>query len=204
MVPSEVLIPFSGLYCTPHESVIDYAHEQLLQDDSGDVHPDLKGIEPRAWAPVLDKYVREYVAQIAHQVPELKRLVFKEMISPREYNFTNDKLVGLLPDEDVQAIYDKTDKKELDDLIRDQFTHRSGFHSAYPNSREAWGDLATWDDVQRGTLLQAFLLEHYTDDIDFNDLVDACRIEDWIYDMCSEEDKKRIDNVREENKQCEL
>src|SRR5690606_12071738 len=64
---------------------------------------------------------------------------FEKIISPREYNFTND-AVDITVEVDLDAIKKYLDENEtaFGDYLEETYTSRSGFISSYPNTGEEW------------------------------------------------------------------
>ena len=66
-------------------------------------------------------------------------LTFIQLDSPREYNFTTDKIVCSISNKDFKALLDVYDTKELFDYIEEHSKSRSGFtsfYSGYKNVKE--------------------------------------------------------------------
>lgn len=86
---------------------------------------------------------------------------FSIMTSPREYNFTTDRLFVTASMAFVKRLWKRSKADNHDTLckvIAERFTSRSGFISHYPNCLDDWPrDLADWDYNQLGTLLIACL-----------------------------------------------
>ncbi len=92
------------------------------------------------------------------------RAVFEEMVSPREYNFTTDRVFVKVPMRLTRKLFAKskaTGHAMLKTLIAERFTSRSGFISFYSNNIDDWlaKPLAEWDSNELGTLLRAALLD---------------------------------------------
>ena len=87
-------------------------------------------------------------------------LSFKELISPREYNFTTDRVIAYIPLSDVIRIVDqvKKDQKTLLSVLS-RHTSRSGFSSFYSDDLEHWLSLdpRELDEVEIETFILAFL-----------------------------------------------
>lgn len=87
-------------------------------------------------------------------------LQFESMDSPREYNFTTDRIFCHIPLKTVRALF-KASKAEnhmsLRAAIRERFTSCDGFISGYPNGLDSWlaKPLQEWDHNEIGTLLVA-------------------------------------------------
>lgn len=89
---------------------------------------------------------------------------FESMDSPREYNFTTDRVYGLVPLKTMRELFRRSkaeNHKTLAAVIADRFTSCDGFHSFYPSDLDSWladaGRLQDWDHNELGTLLIAGL-----------------------------------------------
>lgn len=91
-------------------------------------------------------------------------MTFESMDSPREYNFTTDRVYGLVPLKVMRELFKRSKTeghKTLAALIADRFTSYDGFSSFYSNDVDSWlekaGRLQDWDHNELGTLLIAAL-----------------------------------------------
>lgn len=87
---------------------------------------------------------------------------FEEMTSPREYNFTTDRIFCELSGRTVARLFRMSredNHARLAACIRERFTSRDGFISHYSNRLADWLEkpLADWDHNELGTLLRALL-----------------------------------------------
>jgi hypothetical protein len=92
------------------------------------------------------------------------RMTFESMDSPREYNFSTDRIYGEVPLKVVRELFRRSKAEghaTLTAIIARRFTSRSGFMSFYPSDLAEWlakaGPLAEWDHNQLGTLFLAGL-----------------------------------------------
>lgn len=98
-------------------------------------------------------------------------LQFESMQSPREYNFGTDRIFCFIDPAKVDSLYRQTDKKLLAEIVKERFTSRSGFISAYDNDLNQWiieGRPKTWDHNQIETLIIARLKQAGVTDDGFN------------------------------------
>lgn len=151
----ETLIPFTGFYYSPHSEMLDYELESMAEDDK-----DIEVDWGRAYAKYASVYAERLMSLLSDALGFPVTATFKVLSSPREYNFTTDRIFADIDDALLPALLDKADKDKLDALIADRFTSRSGFISYYRNSLEEWGPIETWDHNQVGTLIEHLLLEH--------------------------------------------
>lgn len=89
--------------------------------------------------------------------------IWESMQSPREYNFTTDRVFATIPMSVVQSLFDKSaanDHESLSKVIKASFTSYDGFMSFYSNDIEDWLEkpLAEWDYNEVGTLVGAVAL----------------------------------------------
>lgn len=91
-------------------------------------------------------------------------MTFESMDSPREYNFTTDRVYGLVPLKTMREIFRRSKAENHETLaavVRDTFTSYDGFASFYSPDLDSWlakaGRLQDWDHNELGTLLIAGL-----------------------------------------------
>lgn len=82
-------------------------------------------------------------------------LMFKELNSPREYNFTTDRILVEVELADVMKVYRKVGRKAVAKIARTMFTSYSGFISFYNPDIKTWGSLREWDYNQLLTIFAA-------------------------------------------------
>lgn len=104
-------------------------------------------------------YAAAIVDFMADELDFKSKAVFESMDSPREYNFTTDRLYLFFPWKELQAMRRELPKDKLQEAIAERFTSRDGFSSFYRNTLEAWPrSLKKWDHNQLGTLFDAWIL----------------------------------------------
>lgn len=94
-------------------------------------------------------------------------LQFESMTSPREYNFTTDRIFCFIAPDVVDSLYRATDKKVLSDIVKERFTSHDGFASFYSNDLNQWiieSRPVAWDHNQIETLILAKLKQHGIED----------------------------------------
>lgn len=115
---------------------------------------------------------------------------FESMDSPREYNFTTDRVYVTCPLAVIDSLYAGIDVAKLQATIEARHTSRDGFCSFYSNDLETWQDkasdgLAELDHNELGTILSAAIAPH----------VDNAR--DWQWELCeslAEHDYQYLDS----------
>lgn len=90
------------------------------------------------------------------------RMAFESMDSPREYNFTTDRLYAHVPLAIMRHLFKQSKAEKhatLADVIAERFTSRDGFISHYSRHLADWLEkpFADWDHNEFGTLLVAAL-----------------------------------------------
>jgi hypothetical protein len=163
------VLPFSGFYYSVHDQELDEVLNQMFSDrDTGcDVNEDLvmRAWDKMDWRQVHIDYAKEYVDDFSREFK--LDLEFDELNSPREYNFTTDRVFAYITTESLQKVFNTVDTPALRVKIHENHTSRDGFISFYTNTLESWpADVTEWDPNQIGTLLQAFVEQESTNDWD--------------------------------------
>lgn len=163
------LMFFSGFYESIHDSVFDFETEMIMED-----YPDKEWEDFRFtynWVEYSKSYVRAISSELGID------LEFQEF-SPREYNFTTDRIICYIKPKDVKKLATALNSPTLKKLVMERFTRRDGFIPFYSSYVEDWKEkkLKDWDAVELGTLLDAWIINNdmELDDLDFN-----------AYDYCS-------------------
>jgi len=182
-------IPFSGFYNSLHDSEIDWTISQMFSDRATGTktNPGLESALFRNcdFRKVHTSYAADYCENFAEEF-KLPSLKFESLDSPREYNFTTDRIFANIELSDLHAIRNRLDEWRIRELVREKFTSRSGFISFYSADLDDWGDLATWDHNQCGTLLECLANNDCTDfdQCEEYDLMESSRsngeFEGWI------------------------
>lgn len=160
-----IQIPFDGFYESAHNTMIDDEINGLFQNDQGKVID----MPENFWDEVDYKklylsYAKEYATSFQNRLASLnntlqfKSLSFESLSSPKEYNFTTDRIFCTVSPEDISSLYAATNEKDLRDKIRECCTSRDGFSSFYSNDRDDWPkDVLLWDHNQLHILLASFI-----------------------------------------------
>lgn len=166
----KIQIPFSGFYESIHGgegSNIDRALEDGFNYDYETQEekevPDIWGADYDYKAIELE-YCKNYVEAFGDKF-ELT-LTFDEMTSPREYNFSTDRIFCLIPREQIDKIRKEVEKHEkYSAYIKDRFTSYDGFMSFYSNDYkdEEW-TRETLDECQYEVLIE-FWLDNISDEV---------------------------------------
>lgn len=96
--------------------------------------------------------------------------IFESMDSPREYNFTTDRIYVTVPFTVMEALFNRIDREKLADTISKRHSSRDGFISFYNNDLESWLEkpLDDYDHNEYGTLLVAAMAAVIDSKSDFN------------------------------------
>lgn len=108
----------------------------------------------RFWVEAFDWWCKENIG-----TPE-GSFVFETMVSPREYNFTTDRVFAWVPESVIEALFSKSEEREhklLAECIKKSFTSYDGFISSYSNRLDEWLEkpVLEWDHNELMTLVQA-------------------------------------------------
>lgn len=148
------LMFFSGFYESIHDSVFDFETEMIMED-----YPD-KNWKDFRFTYDLESYCKRYVRAISSELGI--DLEFQELISPREYNFTTDKIICWIKPKDVKKLATALNSPTLEKLVKERFTSRDGFISFYSRYVDEWKEkpVKEWDAVELGTLLDAWIIDN--------------------------------------------
>ena len=194
-----IQIPFSGFYESIHSSNIDHYLDNDLFTDYATGCTNNDKLSNRAYYAidfnaVYLEYAKEYAQAFADKFNITMQ--FESMTSPREYNFSTDRIFCEISPSEIMRIYNSTCKDTLLRLARETFTSRDGFISFYEPDYLTWGDVLTWDYNQLNVLLDAYIINFYCnedweiylmDDLQCNGLIN-----ELLYKHCTD---KRIFKV---------
>lgn len=114
------------------------------------------------WKEFMQDYCKAYVSYFPEEFEDFAgfkpRLKFLEVVSPREYNWENDRILAEIPIEDVERLFEEISTTELSNTAKALFSSYDGFVSFYPPDWQEWpGDLSEWDENLVYCLLLAFI-----------------------------------------------
>lgn len=186
MSQHEIIIPFSGFYESVHNEQIDYCIENSFDyegtgtpeiPDDFYIKMDYSKIWPE-YAALYCSYVEDKINEYLDTDKNPLKITFKDLVSPKYYNYSTDRIFAEISDQDILRLYDMTDKDILEKLVQDKFTSRSGFSSYYQNSlkevpnqeyKTHWDKpVIQWDGNQLSTLLIAAILTKFESDKGWN------------------------------------
>jgi hypothetical protein len=157
----EVAIPFAGFYHSIHDGEADREFEYIADVYAEEVGEDIPQSLMDLFCDTADygnfhlEYARAYAENFIAEY--LTGGEFVTMESPREYNFTTDRLFIKISRDEIARLWVATDRNTFDRIVKERFTSRSGFCSFYSNRWQDWGRLSEWDHNQLGALLAAYL-----------------------------------------------
>jgi hypothetical protein len=192
------VLPFSGFYKSRHSEAIDYAEEYMFTFDDGEIHASLHELfyDNMDYGDVYGAYSKEYVGQISHLTNI--RIVFEELVSPKEYNFTTDRIFVTIARKSLAKIIQLVKGERLNNKAREMFTSRSGFISYYSNNISDWGRIEEWDHNQIGCVLEA-LFDYYENEENINleeasleNMSEDSQLDDMLYHCASKESMRAI------------
>lgn len=158
----ETEVPFSGFYNTIHDQECDHVLDSMFSDSATGCYP-YESLRDKAfdlvdWRAVHYGYAKAYVEGFSQEFEV--ELDFKEVVSPKYYNFETDRLFAVISLQEVERLFRQTNQDIFKQTIKDRFTSRSGFISYYPNDLSEWpSNLAEWDVNHVGTLLYAHVMQ---------------------------------------------
>lgn len=193
----KVFIPFSGFYESQWIAALDYEEESLAEYLTSGECTDYAGFDftgrtidylptnytAAAWSSMAKAWT-EYFADELHTDTGI-RVRYAECISPREYNFSTDRIECDISRAALRKMRAAVTDETLNRIAAERHTSRSGFHSFYSPDVSTWGRVDQWDGIQAETLLLAFMedqgcepseedcIEHLSGNGFFSDLVDA-------------------------------
>ena len=164
-----ILLPFDGFYESNSLYIVsDFMLGERFIDDDGFVELS----QEKTKLAFLD-YGKVYVDQLSKWIKDNIgldiNLRFKEIISPKFYNYTTDTLYAEISNDSVNTLYNAVSMYFLDKEIKDLFTPRSGFIPYYSNDINHWINKGVneYDEIELGVLLSALLNEYSFDLVDF-------------------------------------
>jgi len=180
------LIPFDGFYCTHHAQRIDDEEEALFRFDDGEIrYPDLYGSfwEKIDYLSVFRKCAKCYL-ELVGSILEVG-FTFEELLCPREYNFSTDRIFASISRADFCKLLIKVRGKSFRETALDMFASRPGFASFYSPKISSWAPIADWDHNQAGAVVAAALKRELAEsridlDSQLDEFIDSSSIQDWL------------------------
>ncbi len=168
-------IPFDGFYESWHSVSIDDAiersNEYAIENEREVIDIDVIDF-PKVYQAYAESYTKLVNNTLAEWFNIDLQIEFESLDSPREYNFTTDRIFAQIPLSKLEALYNlviKYHENEIKSYVKSTFSSRSGFISSYSYNLDDWPAIEDWDHNQIGTLLEvAFHL--YMSDNDISDM----------------------------------
>lgn len=149
----EIKIPFSGFYETIHSNDIDRHFEWLYNLDDDPEIDWYDQLQPGEYKKAEIEYCKQYT-QLFSELVDVP-MTFKEMTSPREYNFSTDRIFCNMNADELTKIKNRLDHDKMTELVKRKFTSCDGFMSFYSNSYDEWlNQSEPWDHNQISTALE--------------------------------------------------
>jgi len=174
----EVQVPFEGFYDSLYSELLDHEDESFVEnqretlDLADEQCTELYELLWRtsSFSTACNALAGDYVARFNECFAEWSgvdlKLSFIEMQSPREYNFTTDRLFAKADLTAICLLRGKVDEAKLAERMEANHKSRSGFISFYSYKLEDWPEsVEEWDHNQLNTLIQAFLPEDWRWDV---------------------------------------
>ena len=148
-------IPFHGFYNSIHDAYFDAA---LVESETY--------FDDVDWSRVFHAYAAEFAGEFLRRIKVQGQ--FESLESPREYNFSTDRIFVDIPANEVRRMLAEVDPETLSRVAAERHTSRPGFLSYYSPRVESWGPVDDWDCNQTGTLVQAYAEYKGEIDIDYS------------------------------------
>lgn len=179
----ETTLPFSGFYCSLHDDAVDHTIDMIFEDNENLKQHLSDNCDYRE---VYTKYAAEYTRAFSEEFKI--DLSFKSLQSPREYNFTTDRIFADISIAEIKRLYTAVDKTILQKCAAERFTTRPGFISFYDPDIKTWRAVDTWDCNQVGTLIIAVVAAENPDYDQWSEmaLMESAQcngyIDNWIHE----------------------
>src|SRR5574340_487293 len=149
----EIQVPFPGFYESILSGAIDRAEEMtvesLRENEDYDIfeyyqianilfdHTNYTAVH----LTIAEAWVKEFANYVAEAFDLRLGLEFVEMTSPREYNFTTDRVFAKISMPQLRELFELVDKRRLDEECERWLKSRSGFISHYDHRWRNWGTI---------------------------------------------------------------
>ena len=145
------IIPFDGFYESITMSLLEPDLDSENQNQREEGLPEIIDWEviDCGFYNVAKEWVKSYRNWLESEFNlKLESLQFESLSSPREYNFTTDRIFCNISDEDIVKLHEFALKHHLDHAtVQDAFASRDGFHSFYDDFVNEWSNkpVLDWD-----------------------------------------------------------
>lgn len=179
-----ILLPFDGFYESNSLHIVtDFMLGERFIDDDGFVELS-QGKIKKAFLDYGKVFTDQLSVWIKDNIGLDINLEFKEIVSPKFYNFTTDRLYAEIDNDSIATLYNAVSTYFLDKEIKDLFTPCSGFIPYYSNDINHWINKGVndYDENELGVLLGALLSEYGFDIVDFiHSLADNTKIYEYYF-----------------------
>jgi hypothetical protein len=173
----ESTIPFPGFYESILSGELDSVEDMEIENMMEDKWDGLEAEQIRdvlvsnmdykgACADLAEAYVSRFEDWLNEELDLDIHLDFSTMYSPREYNFTTDRVFVNISRSDLAKLYRRVGRQVVRDEAKKHFTSRSGFISFYSSDISDWGPIREWDYNQIGMIFEAaaHVIDQYRDE----------------------------------------
>ena len=130
----QIIINFGGFYCSVHDSLIDSMLDSYYQDENGETL-DYYSLDIN-YKTIFEAYSKQYLktleAWLHYENDVTIEFDFKSLQSPREYNFSTDKIIASISNASHKKLINKF-KKDVDFIayLKEATQSRPGYISFY-------------------------------------------------------------------------
>ena len=213
----EARIPFGGFYESLWSGGIDNEEEQYaerLAEDHEISQSDVANLlfQHTKYRTAYEAVAQDYVPLFEAFINELGvkiDMTYKDMTSPREYNFETDKIFVEVSLASMKRLLKRVGNTAMRKAAKAMFTSRDGFISHYRNDITEWGPIEDWDHNQLYCLFTAAVEIadggdenwecHIYEDMEFSTAYDkAVDYQDLMLDIGKLVGKKELQEEQEE------
>jgi len=155
-----IIIPFDGFYHSITDMYIDDVvtlEHDYIKDELGLELPEkFYDYQVKSFEVIARRYVEEYKDWLKSEHGlTLDSLTFESLNSPREYNFTTDRIFCELSTDDIRKLHAFALLGAIDKAIDETFKSRDGFSSFYDDFVDEWRTkpVLDWDHNELAVLL---------------------------------------------------
>jgi hypothetical protein len=171
MADQIIKLPFAGFYHSLFSDGLDLEEEQtaenMAESHDGISASDIacfiyqRATYRTAFQHIAQDYAERFNDYLKSEYELDLGLRFEKLDSPKEYNFTTDRVFCYISEEKARELFNAVSQGSLADAIRDRFTPRSGFIPYYSNDLAEWlaKPIGEWDHNELETLLVALLAD---------------------------------------------
>lgn len=191
----EIILPFDGFYNSLSAFNVDSAVEIIADGNEELMEMMFQEIDfKKVYEEYARAYVSEFQAMLANDFDLEVELNFKALESPKEYNFSTDRIICEISLDDAMTLYNAVSIEDLTSAIEKLFTPGSGFIPLYSSDVEDWQDmpLHVWDHNELHVLLMAIVGDSVPT---MDDAINNGRIESMIWDNMSEKGVNLLNNA---------